>query len=367
MVGVWVLNMILQYFSKILFSICLILFLSVFKDSSHVLADKIIINSGKSVIGFGSCNDQAYSQKFWDVIKSYNPDVFIMTGDNVYPKSSGSNLDELEYAYNSLKKSSHFKDFKNQIPLIAIWDDHDFGLNHGDEDHAFKIRSKKLFLDFFEIDEDDDRNIHDGLYKECILFYKNKKLQILILDTRFFKSKFLVTDEWGQKGKERYIPDVDENKTILGQEQWLWLKDKMKKKVDLRVIVSSFQVLAADHGWDKWGNFPLEQKRLYTQINDSKAVKTIIISGDRHIGGIYSRNFHDVQLLEITSSSLNKPLHFLVNENDYHQVGDIVTQANFGLIKIDWTSGDVIMELRSTRPSSTSSVIKAVLDYKFKL
>ena len=141
----------------------------------------------------------------------------------------------------------------------------------------------------------------------------------------------------------------------------------MKKKVDLRVIVSSFQVLAADHGWDKWGNFPLEQKRLYTQINDSKAVKTIIISGDRHIGGIYSRNFHDVQLLEITSSSLNKPLHFLVNENDYHQVGDIVTQANFGLIKIDWTSGDVIMELRSTRPSSTSSVIKAVLDYKFKL
>ena len=108
MVGVWVLNMILQYFSKILFSICLILFLSVFKDSSHVLADKIIINSGKSVIGFGSCNDQAYSQKFWDVIKSYNPDVFIMTGDNVYPKSSGSNLDELEYAYNSLKKSSHF-------------------------------------------------------------------------------------------------------------------------------------------------------------------------------------------------------------------------------------------------------------------
>ena len=44
MVGVWVLNMILQYFSKILFSICLILFLSVFKDSSHVLADKTIIN-----------------------------------------------------------------------------------------------------------------------------------------------------------------------------------------------------------------------------------------------------------------------------------------------------------------------------------
>ena len=97
------------------------------------------------------------------------------------------------------------------------------------------------------------------------------------------------------------------------------------------------------------------------------AVKTIIISGDRHIGGIYSRNFHDVQLLEITSSSLNNPLHFLVNENDAHQVGDIVTQTNFGLIKIDWTSGDVIMELRSTRPSSTSSVIKAVLDYKFKL
>ena len=102
-------------------------------------------------------------------------------------------------------------------------------------------------------------------------------------------------------------------------------------------------------------------------INNSKDVKTIIISGDRHIGGIYSKKFHDLQLLEITSSSLNKPLHFLVSENDSYQVGDIVTQANFGLIKIDWNSGDVILELRSTRPSSTSSVMKAVLDYKFKL
>ena len=340
--------MILQYFFKIFFSICLILFLSVFKDSYHVLADKIIINSSISIIGFGSCNDQTYSQKFWEVIKSYNPDVFIMTGDNVYPKSSGSN-------------------FKNKIPLIAIWDDHDFGSNHGDVSHAFKIRAKKIFMNFFEIDKDDDRNIHDGLYKEYILLYKNKKLQILILDTRFFKSEFLVTDEWGQKGKERYIPDVDDSKTILGQDQWLWLKDKMKKKVDLRVIVSSFQVLATDHGWDKWGNFPLEQERLYSYINNSKDVKTIIISGDRHIGGIYSKKFHDLQLLEITSSSLNKPLHFLVSENDSYQVGDIVTQANFGLIKIDWNSGDVILELRSTRPSSTSSVMKAVLDYKFKL
>ena len=89
--------MILQYFFKIFFSICLILFLSVFKDSYHVLADKIIINSGKSEIGIGSCNDQTYSQKFWDVIKNYNPDVFIMTGDNVYPESSESNLDRLEY------------------------------------------------------------------------------------------------------------------------------------------------------------------------------------------------------------------------------------------------------------------------------
>ena len=59
---------------------------------------KIIINSGKAVIAFGSCNDQNNSQKFWDVIKSYNPDLFIMTGDNVYPKSSGSKLDALEYA-----------------------------------------------------------------------------------------------------------------------------------------------------------------------------------------------------------------------------------------------------------------------------
>ena len=37
------------------------------------------------------------------------------------------------------------------------------------------------------------------------------------------------------KGKERYIPDFSEDKTILGNKQWEWFEEQLKKKVDLRI------------------------------------------------------------------------------------------------------------------------------------
>ena len=39
--------------------------------------------SGELVIGLGSCLDQDLPQPIWKDIKSQNPEIFIMLGDNV--------------------------------------------------------------------------------------------------------------------------------------------------------------------------------------------------------------------------------------------------------------------------------------------
>ena len=62
--------------------------------------------SGELVIGFGSCLDQDLPQPIWKDIKSQNPEVFIMLGDNVYGDTHG-NIHNLKKAYQ--KQNWNFK------------------------------------------------------------------------------------------------------------------------------------------------------------------------------------------------------------------------------------------------------------------
>ncbi|SVC01393.1 uncharacterized protein METZ01_LOCUS254247, partial [marine metagenome] len=80
--------------------------------------------SGELVIGFGSCLDQDLPQPIWEDIKAQNPEVFIMLGDNVYGDTYG-NIHNLERAYQ--KQARAFKKAGLDFPVLAIWDDHDYG------------------------------------------------------------------------------------------------------------------------------------------------------------------------------------------------------------------------------------------------
>ena len=323
-----------------------------------IYAEEINLTSEDNIIriGFGSCNDQSLSQKFWQNIQSYKPDIFLQIGDNIY--GSGDDLYNLAEAYKSLKNNIYYSNFSLNTKVIGIWDDHDYGVNDGGNNYKYKHESKELFLKFFNINKNDARNYRDGLYKEYILNYKDKSIQIILLDTRFFKSDFKLTDQRNAKGKERYIADYSKNKTILGYKQWIWLEEKLSQQFDIRIIVSSFQVLPLDHGWEKWGNFPLEQERLYSLVKNTSSY-TFIISGDRHFGAIYKKQFNkSTSIYELTSSSLNKPLKFEIKEQDNMQLGETISEANFGLISIDWGKNKIYLELKSPNQKGSNSLLR---------
>jgi hypothetical protein len=64
--------------------------------------------------------------------------------------------------------------------------------------------------------------------------------------------------------------------------------------------------------------------------------KTLLVSGDRHRGGIYTKN----NLIEITASSLNKPGSFDF-ESDKYLVGKTFPEENYGTIEISKTATKV--------------------------
>ena len=112
-------------------------------------------------------------------------------------------------------------------------------------------------------------------------------MQVILLDTRWFRSALKPSDDRGKPGKERYLPDADPAKTMLGEAQWRWLEEQLRQPAELRLLVSSIQVVAEGHGWERWGNFPLERQRLYRLIADTRAQGVVFLSGDRHVGALY--------------------------------------------------------------------------------
>ena len=314
-----------------------------FKSKSMIFPKAENYNQIK--IGFGSCLNQNKPMPIFDPIKNEKVDLFLMIGDNVYGDSKKEDLEELKLAYKIQKKN--FQMMNLEFPFEAIWDDHDYGLNDAGIEYPFKQKSKELFLNFWDIPLDDVRRSREGLYFDLIYEINNKTLQILFLDTRTFRDNLKPSNNIGEQGKERYIPNTDSSLTILGFNQWIWIKKKLEHKVDFRIIVSSIQFLPVGHGWESWNNFPYEREKLIEMIDKTNLDQTLVISGDRHRAGIYKIETKSGKIIfEVTSSSLNASFP---NEEEYGplRIGNTFMEENYGLIIVDSKNDNMTVNIKN--------------------
>ena len=313
---------------------CLSFFLLLISSSNFIYAESI-------KIGLGSCLDQDYPQPIWQSIKKEGLDYFIFLGDNVYGDTRYGSLRKMKSAYDKQKKV--LPDFLNDISIFSIWDDHDFGINDGGADYRFKRRAQELYIDFWEITKDDDRSNREGIYFSKNEIFFDKKFKFIFLDTRFFRSKL--------KGKKsNYIENIEPDATILGDVQWTWFENELKSDFDFLFIFSSIQIIAKDHRFEKWSNFPNERAKLFElleQFND----KTILFSGDRHRAGIYRKN----GIIEITSSSMNKPGSSF-SETDSYLIGKTYPQENYGVLEI--LENTIHIKIKDIKGNTLNSIEK---------
>ena len=294
--------------------------------------------------GLGSCLDQDREQSIWSSIKKEELDGFIFLGDNVYGDLPNGKLLKMERAYQIQKKRlpSWLIDEKE---ILAIWDDHDFGFNDGGGDYPYKKDAEKMFLNFWNIPQTDLRRNREGIYFKQTKEIEGTKVEIIGLDTRYFRSKL--------KGKKNaYEQNNDSKATILGQDQWAWLEESISNSIaDVIVILSSIQILATNHPYEKWDNFPLERKRLLEILaNASKDKSIIAVTGDRHKSGIYqNKNF-----LEITASSLNKSAS-KGEETDPLLIGKTYPMKNYGLLNIEPSKNKITISIHDKNGQKLNS------------
>ena len=278
-----------------------------------------IVKADSIKFGLGSCLDQDYPQPIWQSIQNEELNYFIFLGDNVYGDVPSGLLRKMKRAYQ--KQKLILPDFLDEINILSIWDDHDYGINDGGSDYRNKKRSQKMFLDFWEIPKDDLRHKREGIYFSEEEIFFNKKFKLIFLDTRYFRSELK-----GRKG--RYVKNNEPNATILGIEQWKWFEDQLNQDFDFLMIFSSIQIIPKDHGFEKWDNFPKERDKILNMIKKYKD-QTILFSGDRHRSGIYKKD----GIIEVTASSMNKPGSNLY-ETDNYLIGKTYPQANYSILEI---------------------------------
>lgn len=283
-------------------------------------------------IAVGSCNDTDRENRLWDDILSLKPDLWIWGGDNVYADTG--DRDSLRACYQAQKQIPGYRALEQSTPIIGTWDDHDYGLNDGGSEFGAKAMSQQEFLTFMGVPENSPRRRQEGVYASHTYSLPGGSVKVIVLDTRYFRSP-LTPDPGGSK---RFIPNPEGEGTVLGEAQWAWLESELRASgAQFNIVVSSIQVLSGAHGFETWGNFPHERRRLLQLIAGSGARGVFILSGDRHISE-FSRTAGDplaYPLVDFTSSGLTHAYRGFRGEPNPFRVGEVVSRESFGYLVLD--------------------------------
>lgn len=292
-------------------------------------ADKII---DQRLIGHGqreesklrlavtSCMSDHYSAHFkiWDVLASKNPEYLLMIGDNVYADASSittsqaTNPEIIWQRYIDTRLSLPVFFQEKLIPVHALWDDHDYGMNDADESYQYKLESKEIFDAFFAQDmSDDDFTKSFGVGGLLTLGDFN----LYFLDARYFRSKF-------KEGSH------------LGLDQSAWFYSKIREEATPSLLIKGDQFFGGYHKFESFeGNHPESFNQF---VGELRQINTpfVFVSGDRHLSEImqFPRSIFGKPSFEITSSPIHGKTFQSEDKNQWRVVSE-KGNVNFTMIE----------------------------------
>ncbi len=307
-------------------------------------------------IGFGSCADSGKPQPIWDAVHAKKPDLFVFLGDNVYGDTRDMSV--LRGKYAELAAQPGFARLRAGTPLVAVWDDHDFGENDAGSEYPMKDESRRIFLDFWSEPAGSPRRDRDGVYASYLFGPPGRRVQVILPDLRYNRTPLIAQERGGvdfetwararmAKGLDvpgPYARNPDHKATMLGERQWHWLERQLEVPADLRLFASSLQVLADFTGWESWAGFARDRERLFELIRRKKSNGILFLSGDIHYAELSKLDLNvPYTFWDLTSSGLTE--EWLLPTPNSNRASEVLPQANFGCIDIDWQGSSTRLAL----------------------
>ena len=312
-----------------------------------------------SRIAFGCCADQDKPQPVWDPVLARGNDLFIFLGDNIYADTRDMDLMRRKYA--TLAAQPGFARLRETTPLVAVWDDHDYGENDAGADFPMKDESRRIFLDFWQEPAGSPRRERDGIYASYVFGPPGERVQVILPDLRYNRTAMTPMalqgakyEAWGRKqvaaGRPLpgpYVRNPDHAATMLGERQWAWLERQLEVPAEVRLFGSSVQVLADATGWEAWANFARDQDRLFDVMRRKRANGLVFLSGDIHYAELSKLDVNvPYPLWDLTSGGLTE--EWRLPTPNANRASEVVSDANFGWIDIDWQGAATTLTLGIT-------------------
>lgn len=300
------------------------------------------VNPLISRIALGSCMKQDRPVPVLATVREWAPELFIWLGDNIYGDTE--DMAVLEAKYRQLAAKPLFAQLRSEVPMVATWDDHDYGVNDGGLEYPKKAESKEVFLRFWGEPEGTERRQRPGIHTSYRFADPKlgRSLQVIVLDTRTFRTP--LTKNSPPSFKNDYRPDSKPGNSFLGESQWAWLKERLQEPADLRLIASSIQFAHEYNGWESWTNFPTEVEKMVSLIRETKAQGVVFLSGDVHWGELSVLKAPGCYPLhDLTASGINEEWDIL--EPNRNRIGQACMDHHFGFIEINWQAADPSVSL----------------------
>ncbi len=231
-------------------------------------------------IAFGGCAMYApENERMWDVIALRRPDAFLLLGDNVYidlPEPAGPFHD---YTYYCRQSRPEFRRLVAGVPVYAIWDDHDAGIDDlflgpYPDRPAWKPTMFQLFRRNWNNPAYGAEPERPGVWCN----FRVGEAEVFMLDGRYYRENWLKA-----------------NPSMLGPVQLAWLKRALQQST------ATFKILVSSTPWaldakletdpatgkiiranDDWNGFPEERAGIYDFLADQHINGVLLLSGDRH-------------------------------------------------------------------------------------
>ena len=282
--------------------------------------------SDKFTIAFGGgAGYVPKNERIWDTIGAIDPRALLLLGDNAYIDDPATPEMQLFHYYRRQSQPEWSK-LAKQVPIYAIWDDHDFTTNDGWGGPA--IEEPKWKREVWKVFKDNWDNPYYGGGEEqpgCWFDFWIGKVHFVLIDGRYYRES--------PKGKDP---------SMLGPVQMKWLKKTLKKPATFTVFCTNVPVTpkVKPGSKDTWDGYSKERQRIFKYVADQKIPGVIILSADRHrsdayridtgIEGMYP-------LYEWQSSRLtNQHVHGLIK----HSLFGYNEKQSFGRVDFDLTADD---------------------------
>lgn len=239
-------------------------------------------------------------EKIWSQVVAQGADMIFFVGDIVYANSKWRSVTgEAEPLGSAMARYVETWDAVDLyaldplVPVMAVWDDHDYGMNNGDGTHPHRQEMQRIFRSFYPVPRRTSARFLPGL------------------GVGFRWSMFGV-DFYGLDGRSFR----QEGRTQWGSAQEEWLEQDYRRGQGAAVLANGTSFLAYTRFIESVERQGGSSFSFLRSLIRSRKRPTVLVSGDVHASQVQllSEDVFGHATMEITSSAIHSssagPLHF---------------------------------------------------------